>query len=224
MAETVLVTGAFGLVGAAEGDETRRTAAGDRHWKNESANRKAAQKLPTAWMSDGQTSPTPPHRSARLRGGADRDHSPGRGHPAGDIPRRHFRPQGQRRRHRGIGARRQSLPNPPRFVHASSGAVYGAPNPYRFPGLCRADTPLQPVTSTAPQAGSRTSGSVVDSDWVILRIGGVLTVDPAKGDYDGDVLFGSMLPTDGRVHVVDVRDVAPHSRRPPRQMSSAKRC
>ena len=104
----------------------------------------------------------------------------------------------------------QSLPNPPRFVHASSGAVYGAPNPYRFPGLCRADTPLQPCDVYG--AHKLEAEQVVRSstpDWVILRIGGVLTVDPAKGDYDGDVLFfGSMLPTDGRVHVVDVRDVA----------------
>jgi nucleoside-diphosphate-sugar epimerase len=38
----------------------------------------------------------------------------------------------------------ESLPNPPRFMHASSSAVYGAPNPRRFTGLCRADTPPKP--------------------------------------------------------------------------------
>jgi len=46
-------------------------------------------------------------------------------------------------------------------------------------------------------------------NWVILRLGGVFTVDPAEEHYDADILFfGSMLPTDERVHTVDVRDVA----------------
>jgi nucleoside-diphosphate-sugar epimerase len=45
--------------------------------------------------------------------------------------------------------------------------------------------------------------------WVILRLGGVFTVDPTEENFDHDVLFfGTMLPTDGRVHSVDVRDVA----------------
>jgi nucleoside-diphosphate-sugar epimerase len=46
-------------------------------------------------------------------------------------------------------------------------------------------------------------------NWVILRLGGVFTVDPTEENYDADILFfGSTLPTNGRVHAVDVRDVA----------------
>jgi nucleoside-diphosphate-sugar epimerase len=46
-------------------------------------------------------------------------------------------------------------------------------------------------------------------EWVILRLGGVFCVDPAEENFDDDIVsFGSMLPTDGRVHSVDVRDVA----------------
>ena len=44
---------------------------------------------------------------------------------------------------------------------------------------------------------------------MILRLGAVFTVDPAEENFDDDILFfGSTQPTDGRVHTVDVRDVA----------------
>ena len=45
-------------------------------------------------------------------------------------------------------------------------------------------------------------------NWVVLRLGGVLSVE-SQANYDLDSLyFGSLLPVDGRVHTVDVRDVA----------------
>jgi len=95
-------------------------------------------------------------------------------------------------------------------VHASGGAVYGAPNPHRFTGLCHADTPPQPCDLYGRH--KLEAEEVVRSsrlNWVILRLGGVFTVDPAEEHYDADILFfGSMLPTDERVHTVDVRDVA----------------
>jgi nucleoside-diphosphate-sugar epimerase len=46
-------------------------------------------------------------------------------------------------------------------------------------------------------------------DWVVLRLGGVLTVDPSAMPFTTDALyFESALPTDCRMHSVDVRDVA----------------
>jgi nucleoside-diphosphate-sugar epimerase len=46
-------------------------------------------------------------------------------------------------------------------------------------------------------------------EWVILRLGGVISSDPGAMPFDGDALFfESALPADGRIHTVDVRDVA----------------
>ncbi len=46
-------------------------------------------------------------------------------------------------------------------------------------------------------------------EWVILRLGGVISVEPGAMPFNGDALFfESALPTDGRIHTVDVRDVA----------------
>ncbi len=43
----------------------------------------------------------------------------------------------------------------------------------------------------------------------MLRLGGVLSVDPKAIPFNADALyFESLLPIDGRMHSVDVRDVA----------------
>jgi nucleoside-diphosphate-sugar epimerase len=45
--------------------------------------------------------------------------------------------------------------------------------------------------------------------WVVLRLGGVLSVDPAAMPFTADALFfESALPSDNHMHSVDVRDVA----------------
>lgn len=45
--------------------------------------------------------------------------------------------------------------------------------------------------------------------WVVLRLGGVLSADPKAIPFSADSLyFESALPSDGRLHSVDVRDVA----------------
>ena len=45
-------------------------------------------------------------------------------------------------------------------------------------------------------------------DWVVLRLGGVLTAEPQL-DVDLDTIyFEGSLPVDGRIQTVDVRDVA----------------
>jgi nucleoside-diphosphate-sugar epimerase len=212
MSETVLVTGAFGLVGSAM---VKRLAADGRRviatGRTSPANRKAAQKLPAGvdvrWadLTDSvaidrlvaEVAPTVIiHLAAVIPPGTYRDATFARKVNVDGTA--------------ALARAAESLPNPPRFVQASSGAVYGAPNPHRFSGLCRADTPTQPCDVYG--AHKLEAEEVVRStqlDWVILRLGGVLTVDPAEGDYDADVVFfGSMLPTDGRVHIVDVRDAA----------------
>src|SRR6202012_2810965 len=46
-------------------------------------------------------------------------------------------------------------------------------------------------------------------EWVILRLGGGISVEPGAMPFTGDALFfESALPTDGRIQTVDVRDVA----------------
>lgn len=47
-----------------------------------------------------------------------------------------------------------------------------------------------------------------DLDWVVLRLGGVLTAQPRWRIDPEMVAFEALLPTDGRIHTVDVRDVA----------------
>jgi len=101
------------------------------------------------------------------------------------------------------------LPEPPRFVQASSVATYGARNPHRVTDVLTADTPLRPSDSYGAhkvEAEQSVRGSGLD--WVVLRLGGVLTAEP-KLDVDLDTLyFEASLPVDGRIQTVDVRDVA----------------
>jgi nucleoside-diphosphate-sugar epimerase len=102
----------------------------------------------------------------------------------------------------------RALARRPRGVLASSIAVYGARNPHRELGLLTSETPLAPTDSygqhkTEAEAIVRGSGL----DFVILRLGGVLTVESRAGSKDA-LRFGAMLPADGRIQTVDVRDVA----------------
>jgi nucleoside-diphosphate-sugar epimerase len=98
---------------------------------------------------------------------------------------------------------------PPRFVQASSIAVYGPRNPHRFSDVLTADTPVRPYDvygrhKVDAEAIVRAS----TLDWVILRLGGVLTVDLNLGLDPDLIYFEALLPTDGRLQTVDVRDVA----------------
>ncbi|KUI27046.1 oxidoreductase [Mycobacterium sp. IS-1742] len=104
----------------------------------------------------------------------------------------------------------EALPQPPRFVQASSNAVYGARNPHRHTGPVTADTPPTP---TELYGGHKLEAEEIvrasSLQWVVLRLGGVLSVDPKAMPLTTDALFfESALPTDGRLHSVDVRDVA----------------
>lgn len=102
-----------------------------------------------------------------------------------------------------------ALPVRPRFILASSVAVYGARNPYQVDDLLTPDTPLRPADlygahKAEAEQHVRTSGL----DWVILRLGGVLTVEPKLSTDPDTRYFAAALPTDGRIQTVDVRDVA----------------
>ncbi|KUI17151.1 oxidoreductase [Mycolicibacterium acapulense] len=104
----------------------------------------------------------------------------------------------------------EQQPTPPRFVQASSNAVYGARNPHRSTAPVRADDPMRPCdlySGTKAEAEAIVRASSLP--WVVLRLGGVLSTDPNAMPLSADALYlESLLPTDGRLHSVDVRDVA----------------
>jgi nucleoside-diphosphate-sugar epimerase len=104
----------------------------------------------------------------------------------------------------------QSRPHPVRFIQASSNAVYGARNPHRHRELLRPDSPMNPADLYgAHKAEAEQHLRASDLEWVILRLAGVISVEPAAMPFSVDALFfESALPTDGRIHTVDVRDVA----------------
>ncbi|GAA3207445.1 NAD(P)-dependent oxidoreductase [Actinocorallia longicatena] len=105
------------------------------------------------------------------------------------------------------GAR--DLPSPPRFVQASSVAVHGPRNPHRHTGLLTPTTPLNP-SDVYGEHKARVEERLMASglDWAILRIGGVIVPEP-HWHFDLDlVTFQGMLPVDGRIHTVDARDAA----------------
>jgi nucleoside-diphosphate-sugar epimerase len=103
----------------------------------------------------------------------------------------------------------ERLPRPPRFIQASSIGVYGARNPHRVKDLLTAHTPTNPSDIYGEhkvEAENLVRGSKLD--WVILRLGGVLTVEMASLVNLDNVYFEGLLPIDNRINTVDVRDVA----------------
>ena len=118
-----------------------------------------------------------------------------------------------------------ALPNPPRFVQASSVAAYGARNPHRVNDVLTADTPLRPsdiygAHKVEAENLVRASGL----DWVILRLGGVLTAEP-RFDLDLDTIYfeASLRSMAAFRPSTCAMWRALSSPRPPRQ-SSARRC
>jgi nucleoside-diphosphate-sugar epimerase len=102
----------------------------------------------------------------------------------------------------------ESLHLPPRVVLASSIAVYGVRNPHRFDGVLTSDTAVNPCDNYGGhkvEAENLLSGSTLD--WTVLRLGGVIPAEPDLNIDKESLYFESILPTDGRMHTVDVRDV-----------------
>ncbi|MBX9638682.1 MAG: NAD(P)-dependent oxidoreductase, partial [Mycobacteriaceae bacterium] len=207
MSGTVLITGAFGLVGT---DTVRRFAADG--WRVvATAHRRAFEELPprveTRW-----TDLTDPAQVRSLVAEVSPDVIV---HLAAVIPPLVYCDAAFARR-LNVGATvslvsaASDQPKPPRLLHASSTAIYGSRNPYRHPELLSVGTPLQPCElygghKLEAEACVRSSGL----DWVVLRLGGVLSVDPRAMPVTRDIMyFTSALPADGRVHSVDTRDVA----------------
>jgi nucleoside-diphosphate-sugar epimerase len=212
MAEKVLVTGGFGLVGS----QTVRRLVGDGHRVvatdlGTSAQRKAAELLPTGAQALWADL-TNPREVDRLVAEVSPTVIV---HLAAVIPPAIYR-------HPELGRRvnvdatvallraAESCARPPRFVQASSNAVYGARNPHRHHELIRADSPMRPSDLYgAHKAEAEQHVLSSDLEWVILRLGGVISVEPGAMPFTGDALFfESALPTDGRLHTVDVRDAA----------------
>jgi nucleoside-diphosphate-sugar epimerase len=104
----------------------------------------------------------------------------------------------------------EAQPTPPRFVHASSNAVFGPRNPHRTPEPLTADDPMRPCdvySGTKADAEAIVQSSSLE--WVVLRFGAVLTTSLSTMPLSGDaMLFEGALPSDNRVQTVDVRDVA----------------
>jgi nucleoside-diphosphate-sugar epimerase len=209
--ETVLVTGAFGLVGSATVRQLRADGRGVVATDLDiPANRKQAADLLPATDVRWADLTDPDAVGALLR-----EVSPAAIiHLAAIIPPVCYaRPALARRVNVDatgflIDAAKR-LPAPPRFVQASSVAAYGARNPHRVTDVLTADTPLRPSDiygAHKVEAEQLVRGS--ELDWAVLRLGGVLTSEP-RFDLDPDTIyFEASLPIDGRIQTVDVRDVA----------------
>lgn len=212
MAEAVLVTGGFGLVGA----QTVRQLVADGHRVvatdlGTSAQRKAARSVPAGAEA----------RWADLTDRAEVDRLVAEVEPAVIIhlaavipPAIYRHPELARRVNVDATASllraAESRPRPARFIQASSNAVHGSRNPRRHPEWLRADTPVRP--SDLYGAHKAEAEQLVRSSglhWVILRLAAVMSVDLKAMALSMDAPFlESALPTDGRIHTVDVRDVA----------------
>ncbi|OBK14977.1 NAD-dependent epimerase/dehydratase family protein [Mycobacterium asiaticum] len=103
----------------------------------------------------------------------------------------------------------EQMAHRPRFVYASSVAVHGPRNPHRNE-LLRADSPLQPVESYGAQKlEAERSVRASQVDWVVLRLGAVVSTRLQSLPINGDVLFLEWsAPSDGRINTVDSRDAA----------------
>ena len=101
------------------------------------------------------------------------------------------------------------LPSPCRLVLASSVAVYGPRNPHRVQGPVTAETPTRPREAYgAHKVEAERLVRAAAVDWTILRLGVVVFPDMGLA-VDADAMrLESLLPTDGRLHAVDARDVA----------------
>jgi nucleoside-diphosphate-sugar epimerase len=101
------------------------------------------------------------------------------------------------------------LRHPPLFLLASSAAVYGSRNPYRYPERITPETAVNPIDQygrdkVLAEASVRASAL----PYALLRLGGVISPD-GQSNVDGDyLLLMRATPSDNRMHAVDARDVA----------------
>lgn len=211
MSDAVLVTGAFGLVGSAV---VKTLAAGGRTVVatdlDVPGNRKAAAALPASvevrWADltdaaavDALVAAVAPAAIIHL---------------AAIIPPFCYMRRGLARKVNveataSLLRAAEAQPTPPRFVQASSIAVYGARNPHHIDDVLTPDTPVNPSDIYgAHKVEAEALVRASKLDWLILRLGGVMSSEFSLG-IDVDLIsFESVLPADGRLQTVDVRDVA----------------
>jgi nucleoside-diphosphate-sugar epimerase len=212
MMETVLVTGGFGLVGA----QTVRRLVADGHRVvatdlGTPTQRKSARSLPTG-AEARWADLTDAGAVERLIAGTSPTAIV---HLAAVIPPVIYGCPALARRVNvdatvALLRAAEASPHPVRFVQASSNGVYGARNPHRHAELLRPDSPLHPSDLYgAHKAEAEQHVRSSDLSWVVLRLAGVISVDLGAMPFSLDALFfESALPTDGRIHTVDVRDAA----------------
>ncbi len=102
-----------------------------------------------------------------------------------------------------------ALDRPPLFLMASSAAVYGSRNPYRYPERITADTPVNPIDQyghdkVLAEEAVRVSGV----PYALLRLGGVISPDTQTSINGDHLALLRSIPADNRIHMVDARDVA----------------
>jgi nucleoside-diphosphate-sugar epimerase len=103
----------------------------------------------------------------------------------------------------------ESLSVPPLFVFASSAAVYGSRNPYRYPERITAQTPVNPIDQYGEDkvlAEAVIEGSALP--YALLRLGGIISPDGAENLDTNYLLLMRATPGDNRLHTIDARDVA----------------
>ena len=212
MSERVLVTGGFGLVGSATvkqlAADGRRVVVAD---LDTPANRKKAKKLP-AGVEVRWADLTDAAEVERLLA----DVTPAAIiHLAAVIPPPIYR-NAKLARKVNVGATAalvraaDAQPTPPRFVQASSNAVYGFRNPHRHDGPVTAETPPRAVDLySGTKLERRRTGACFEPSVGGAAAGRGAETDPKAMPFSADALFfESCLPTDGRMHSVDVRNVA----------------
>jgi D-erythronate 2-dehydrogenase len=211
MSDAVLVTGAFGLVGTAT---VERLAADGRHVVatdlDIDANRKAAAQLPRGVTVRYADLTDPAAVDALIT-----DVSPAAIiHLAAVIAPHCYSRHALAKKVNVDGtanllAAATGQPSPPRFVQASSIAVYGPRNPHKITDVLSADTPVNPYDIYgAHKVAAENLVRESTLDWLILRLGGVLTTGISFDINPDFIFFEGVLPTDGRIQTVDVRDVA----------------
>ena len=213
-AGTVLVTGAFGLVGS----ETVRQLMVEGSTRRRHRPRRAGQpqigRIDAVRPSCALGRPHQPRCGFRHCYEAispDGDHPPRRDHSAGLLRPAGAGPSKSTSTRRGCCST-PPLPyrNPPRFVQASSVATYGARNPHRVSDVLTADTPLRPSDIYGSPQGGGGASWCARPGWSGWCCGWAACSPPRRSwAVDLDTLFfEASLPIDGRIQTVDVRDVA----------------
>lgn len=97
----------------------------------------------------------------------------------------------------------------PRLVFASSMAVYGSRNPHTMTApVTAATTPAPPEIYGAHKVECEQLIAASGVEWTVLRVGAVISPEAMLSVTREMIYLEGCLPTDGRVHLVDARDVA----------------